>query len=129
MLLHIFLALGGAEPFNTAKAEVVDWGSYKDEYKVGDTATADIAIKNTGDKDIQIVELKGSIEMDFLGKFIRLIGDSLIIPINKIGPGQTERFSQSGKIPNFPGKYRITVKVLADGQVIGDFQKIITVTR
>gem|GEM_PF-4066319 len=128
-MLNIFLALGVVTPSDTTKAEVVDWGSYKDEYKVGDTATADIAIKNMGEKDIEIVELQGGIEKDFLGKFIRLIGDSLIIPINKIGPGQTERFSQSGKIPNFPGRYRITVKVLADGQVIGDFQKIITVKR
>jgi hypothetical protein len=123
---HILIAV---PPPGPAKAEVVDWGSDKDEYKVGDTATARLSIKNTGGTDISNVQLYGSIEKEFLGKFIRLIGDSITAPIGVIKPGQTESIKQSGKIPNFPGRYRINVKVMADGEDIGNFQKVITVSR
>jgi hypothetical protein len=51
------------------------------------------------------------------------------VPIGTIKPGQTEAIEQSGKIPNFPGHYRVSVKVIADGREIGSFQKTITVSR
>jgi uncharacterized membrane protein len=129
MSFQVFQILSAVPPPGTGGAEVVDWGSYKDEYKVGETATARLAIKNTGDRDIDRVELQGSIEKEFLGKFIRLIGDRMAMPIGAIKPGQTETIEQSGKIPNFPGRYRISVKVIADGREIGSFQKTIAVSR
>lgn len=126
---HFILILSAVPPVKTARAEVVDWGSDKDEYSVGDTATARLAIKNAGDTGITMIELYGSIEKEFLGKFIRLIGDRLMVPVNGIKPGQTEKIEQSGKIPNFPGRYRINVRVIVDGQEIGSFQKIINVKK
>jgi hypothetical protein len=129
MAYYAFQILIAVPPPGSVKAEVVDWGSDKDEYMVGDTATARFEIKNIGASDIDKVELYGSIEKNFLGKFIRLIGDRITVPIGVIKPGGTERIEQSGKIPNFPGTYRINVKVIADGEEIGNFQKVIKVSR
>ncbi len=128
-MLHIFLALSAVPPANAAIAEVVEWGSDKDEYKVGDTATVRIAIKNNGNSDINDILLQAAIEKEFLGAYIKLISQRIDVPIDKIKPGETEQFKQSAQIPNFPGKYRVTVTVLIDGHEIGNFQKVITVSR
>ena len=129
MFRIVFLALSIVPPQRTVRAEIVEWGSDKDVYKVGDDATAWIAIKNTGDTEINTVELQGGIEKEFLGRFIGLIGDRITVPIYKISPGQTERYRHSAKIPNFPGRYRIKIKVLVDGEEIADVHKEITIAR
>jgi len=129
MFYEISLILSATPPLRTLKAEVVDWGSNKDQYNVGDKATAWISIKNTGDSEINSVEVRGGIEKDFLGKFIKLISDRLTVPIYRIRPGDTERYQYSGQIPNFPGRYRVKVKVLVEGEEIADVQKDITIVR
>ncbi len=129
MLPDNFLIFSAVPPANTAKAEVVDWGSDKDEYKVGDTATVRIAIKNNGDSAVNDIQLQAGIEKEFLGAYIKLISQRLDVPIKGIKPGETEQFKQSTQIPNFPGKYRVTVTVLIDGNAIDKLQKIITVSR
>jgi uncharacterized membrane protein len=128
MMFQIFLILSAGPP-HAAKAEIVDWGTDKDSYKVGDRATVRVAIKNTGDSDITKVEVHAGIEKDFLGNFVKLVSDRIMVPIYRIKPGETEQYKQTATIPNFPGKYRVTVKVIADGQDIGEFQKVIEVAR
>ncbi len=121
--------LSAVPPGPAVRAEVVDYGTDKDAYKVGDRATVRITIKNTGEADITKVEAHASIEKEFLGKYIKVVGDHIIVPINRIRPGETETYKQTSTIPNFPGKYRVGVKVLANGRDIGDFQKDLVVTR
>jgi hypothetical protein len=135
MPYDIFLMLAAspsasaATPAPGAEAEVVDWGSDKDEYKVGETATVWVAIKNTGEKAIEKVEIRAGVEKEFLGSFVKLISDRLDVPIERIGPGETRRFAHSATTPNFPGKYRITVKVVVDGKDAGDYRKVIAIKR
>ena len=129
MLPGIFLILNAVPPANTAKAEVVDWGSDKDEYKIGDTATVRIAIKNGGNTDVNDIQIHAAIEKEFLGAYIKLISQRLDAPIDRIKPGETGQFKRSAQIPDFPGKYRVNVTVLIDGNEIGKFQKVITVSR
>lgn len=119
----------GAGSTQAAIAEIVDWGTDKDAYKVGDRATVRVVIKNTGDADITSVEVRAGIEKEFLGNFVKLISDRITVPIYRIKPGETEQYRQTATIPNFPGKYRVTVNVIANGQEIGEFQKVIEVTR
>jgi len=126
--IHVFLILS-ADPQQAIKAEIVDWGTDKDSYRVGDRATVRVAIKNTGDSDITKVEVHAGIEKEFLGNFVKLVSDRITVPIYRIKPGETEQYKQTATIPNFPGKYRVNVKVLANGQGIGGFQKVIEVDR
>lgn len=129
MLSRIFFILSAVSPSSAIKAEIVDWGTDKDSYKVGDRAAVRVAIKNTGDADITKVEVQAGIEKEFLGNFVKLISDRIMVPIYRIKPGETEQYKQTATVPNFPGKYRVNVKVLANGQDIGDFQKVIEVIR
>ena len=125
----ISLILSAVPPGPAVKAEVVDYGTDKDAYKVGDQATVRISVKNTGNTDITKMEARASVEKDFLGKFIKVLSDHIQVPINRIRPGEVETYRQTATIPNFPGKYRVGVKVIANGVDIGDYQKVIEVTR
>ncbi len=127
-MFHSILVLSAA-PTDAIKAEVVDWGTDKDSYKVGDRATVRVTIKNTGDSDITKIEVKAGIEKEFLGNFVKLISDRITVPIYRIRPGGAEQYKQTATIPNFPGKYRVTVNVIANGQDIGEFQKVVEVAR
>jgi hypothetical protein len=127
MFHHISLILIAAGP--GIKAEVVDSGTDKDSYKVGDKAIVRIAVKNTGDTDITTIEAFVAVEKQFLGNYVKLLSDHIQVPIYMIKPGQTEAYEQTYTIPNFPGKYRIVVHVMADGQEIGHIRKNIEVTR
>ncbi len=113
---------------DTRIAEVTDWGTDKDTYRVGDRATVRIAITNTGTSDITKVEVQAGIEKEFLGNFAKLLGNCITVPIHRIRPGETELYRQTATVPNFPGKYRITAKVFANGHDIGEFRKVIEVT-
>ena len=126
--IHVFFILA-AEPPQAVNAEIVDWGTDKDSYRVGERATVRVSIKNTGGPDITLVEVHAGIEKEFLGNFIKLVSDRIMVPIYLIRPGQTEEYRQTATIPNFPGRYRISVKVLANGEDIGEFQKVIEVAR
>lgn len=110
-------------------AEIVDWGTDKDAYRVGDKATVRIAIKNIGGSDITTVEIQASIEKEFLGSFIKLLSDRIRLPVDRIAAGKIEEYKRTETIPNFPGRYRISVKVIADGEEVGEFQKTIAVAR
>ncbi len=125
-MFHILALSAGPQG---AKAEIVDWGTDKDSYKAGDRATVRIAIRNTGDTDITKVEVKAGIEKDFLGNFVKVVSDRITVPIHRIKPGETGQYKQTATIPDFPGKYRITVNVIAGGQDIGQLQKVIEVAR
>jgi uncharacterized membrane protein len=129
MFHQISLILTAVPSGPAIKAEVVDSGTDKDAYKVGDKITVRISIKNTGNLDITKVEAKAGIEKEFLGNYVKVLSDHIQVPIYRITPGQTETYKQTATIPNFPGKYRINVKVIVNGQEIGDFQKAIEVTR
>jgi uncharacterized membrane protein len=129
MFLHVPLILSAIPPGPAVKAEIVDSGTDKDAYKVGDRATVRISIKNTGDRDITKVEVRAAIEKEFLGNFVKVMSDHIQVPIYRIRPGETETYKQTATIPNFPGKYRVGARVIANGQEIGDFQKTIEVTR
>ena len=124
--IHVFFIAGASQDI---KAEIVDWGTDKDSYRVGDRATVRVAIKNTGNADITKVEVHAGIEKEFLGNFVKVVSDRITVPINRIRPGEVEQYRQTATIPNFPGKYRIDVKVLANGHEIGRHQKIIEVIR
>jgi hypothetical protein len=129
-MLHVItLILAAAPPAAPVTAEIVDCGTDKEAYKVGDKATVRIAIKNTGGRDITNVEARAAIEKEFLGKYIKVLSDHIQVPIYTIKPGQTETYKQTSTIPNFPGRYRVSVKVVANGQEIGDFSRVIEVTR
>lgn len=127
MFPRILLIMSATPP--PIKAEVVDSGTDKDTYKVGDRATVRIAVKNTGATDITSVEAHGTIEKEMLGAYIKLLSDRIHVPIYRIKPGATETYKQAYTIPNFPGKYRVAVTVMANGQPIGRFEKTIEVTR
>jgi len=129
MFPHTSLILSAIPPGPAIKAEIADYGTDKDEYKVGDQATMRISVKNTGESDITQVEVWAAIEKEFLGKYVKVVSDHLQIPIFRIRPGETETYKQTATIPNFPGKYRIGVRVLANGQDIGELQKVIEVMR
>ena len=129
MFRNIALILSAVPPVPSVKAEVVDYGADKDTYKVGDKATVRISIKNTGETDITKVEARTAIEKEFMGKYIKVISDHIQVPLYRIKPEETETYKQTATIPNFTGKYRISVKVIANGIDIGDFQKVIEVTR
>ncbi len=129
MFLHVLLILSAVPPGPAVKAEIVDSGADKDAYKVGEKATVRVSIKNTGDKDITKVEVRAAIEKEFLGNFVMVLSDHIQVPIYRIRPGETETYKQTATIPNFPGKYRVSVRILANGQEIGDFQKTIEVSR
>jgi len=125
---HILL-IPGAGPPQDVHAEITDWGTDKDSYRVGDRATVRVAIKNAGSQDITKVEVHAGIEKEFLGNFVKVASDRITVPIRRIRPGETELYKQTATIPNFPGKYRVNVKVLANGQGIGEYQKVIEVSR
>lgn len=129
MFPHVSLILSSIPPGSLVKAEIVDSGTDKDVYKVGDKATVRISIKNTGGSDITKVEVRAAIEKEFLGNFIKVLSDHVQVPIYRIRPGEAETYKQTATIPNFPGKYRVSARVIANGQEIGDFQKTIEVTR
>lgn len=129
-MFHVIsLILSAIPPESTVKAEVVDYGTDKDSYKVGDRATVHISVKNTGEADITKVEARAAIEKEFLGKYVKVVSDHIQVPIYQIRPGETETYKQTATIPNFPGKYRVGVRVIANGVDIGEFQKVIEVTR
>ncbi len=123
------LLIPGAGPAQAVKAEIPDWGTDKDSYRVGDRATVRVAIKNTGSQDITKVEVQAGIEKEFLGNFVKVVSDRIAVPISRIRPGETELYRQTATIPDFPGRYRVNVKVLANGQGIGEYQKVIEVSR
>ncbi len=129
MISCIFLILSAVPTPKRAMAEIVDWGTDKDAYRIGDKATVRISIKNTGGSDIATVEVQASIEKEFLGSFIKLLSDRIYLPVDRIEPGKTEQYERTETIPNFPGRYRISVKVIADGLDVGEFQKTIAVAR
>ncbi len=128
MPFHVFLILGAGTQ-QAVKAEIADWGTDKDTYHVGDRATVRVAIKNSGDADITKIEAHASVEKEFLGNFVKVLSDRIAVPINRIKPGDTGQYRQTATIPDFPGKYRVSVKILANGQDIGEVRKVIEVIR
>lgn len=129
MNAYSFFILSSVSPPSPVKAEILDWGTDKTTYKVGDIATIRVTIKNTGIIDISTVEVDLAVEKEFTGAYIKLIKDHIVLPIDSIKPGRMEIYEQKATIPNFPGKYRIGAKVIADGREIADLRQDIEITR
>jgi hypothetical protein len=129
MRYDTFMILSSIPPAAPVKAEIVDWGTDRKTYKVGDTLTVRVAIKNTGTADITTVEVDMAIEKEFLGAYIKLIKDHIVLPIYSIKPGNLEKYEQKATIPDFPGRYRVGAKVIVDGQEIADLRQEIDITR
>lgn len=124
----------------TSGAQILDWGTNKDEYKAGDTVSGFIKIKNMGSMvirdmivSVQVLRqtLLGEIEVhhsdynvaDFLRDF-------------QIPPGLIKEFQfpPAGQppftIPNTPlarGKYRFIGRLSTDGKAIGKVEKTIKI--
>ena len=129
-----------ASASEAAGAQVLDWGTNKDEYKSGDSVTGFIKIKNTGstvihDMTVSVKVLRqtllGEIEVhhsdynvaDFIQDF-------------RISPGESKefRFPPTGQppftIPNTPlarGKYRFIGRLVTGGKDLGKIEKKIRI--
>ncbi|MGE5556959.1 MAG: hypothetical protein ACM3QV_00345 [Caulobacteraceae bacterium] len=115
--------------WQTRKAEIVDWGTDKDEYKPGETAKAWITIRNTGSSPIKEVTLRGKVQRKIAGRFIGLGGHEITLSDLNIQPGGTESYKQTQYVPYAPGTYKANIVVIIDGVEIANLEKIITILR
>ena len=125
-----------------AGAQVLDWGTNKDEYKLGDTVSGFIKIKNTGDTLIR--------DMTFSVKVLRqtLLGEIEVhhsdynaadfLQDFHIPSGMTKEFQfpPEGQppftIPNTPlarGKYRFIGRLTTGGKDVGKVEKTIRIVQ
>lgn len=128
-VICIILGVSPAPENKTVEAEIIEWGTDKDIYSPGEQAKVWITIKNTGDKIINDVHVRGSIAKEIMGRFVNLINQELNLTGFTIKPGETQIYRQSPYIPGFPGRYQITATVVVNGKEAGRFQKVITIQR
>lgn len=116
-------------------AQIMDYGTNKNTYKGGETATGHITIKNTGSTTIKDISTTATVyrNLPLLGNTAVLTQDYPVANQN-IKPGETKRVDFSVTIPaeyagmSTAGKYDLKVGVTADGQNIGSFTESVTVT-
>ena len=116
-------------------AKIVDYGTDKNTYRGGETATGHLTIKNTGSTTIKGISTTATVyrNLPLLGNTAVLTQDYPVADQN-IKPGETKRVDFSVTIPaeyagmSTAGKYDLQVGVTADGQNIGSFTKSVTVT-
>ncbi len=119
------------------KGEIVDYGTDKDSYTIGDTFTAWISIKNTSDKVIENGKVNWNVKK--VGSLVPIekSGTTNIKDVIKdfsIASGQTRKFERTDKvqkpdfIPDFvvKGKWDVKAEIYLDDSHIGDIEKTIT---
>ncbi len=115
-------------------SELAGWGTDKDTYKRGETATTYIIIKNTGTVPVDEARLDIKVEryVSVLG-YVNLQSTSTTLTGLGVQPGETKKAEYAIAIPadyqGIPtaGKYRFTVDVYVWDTKIGSFQEEVEV--
>lgn len=123
-----------AVPSGRISAELVGYGTDKDTYNRGDTASGYITLKNSGDVAIKDVTVRASISRNVpvLGTTSLGSKDFTISNLN-INPGETKKAQFSVDIPkeysgfSTAGDYQLNGKILVSGKEVGDFSKSVNV--
>lgn len=130
----------GASPTPTAgppgivSAELTGWGTDRDTYARGDTATVYLIVKNTGTAVIDQVDYSITAYRYIFSIPISLGTESYSSTGLGIQPGQSRRIEFSETIPaeyegiSTAGDYRFDVSVSVGGSSIGSFSKNVKVT-
>ncbi|MCD1295861.1 hypothetical protein CUJ83_12730 [Methanocella sp. CWC-04] len=122
--------------------DIIEWGTNKDHYRVGDAVTAFIKIKNTGEKDIKDANAKVLVKRKTVFGEIKVHeGDYKVSDYIKglrIKPGETkELIFPPGSMPQFlipdvpliEGKYRFEIKITIDGNEMGKLERSILISK
>lgn len=116
-------------------AEMVGYGTDKDTYNRGDTATCYVDIKNTGEVPIESVDFIVNVytTRPFIGKIHAIKDQTYTVDQQGIEPGTTKRVEISVVIPesyqgfNTAGDYQFNIVVRIGDKEIGNFSKDIKV--
>jgi hypothetical protein len=115
-------------------AQLVGYGTDKETYKAGETATGYIILKNTGSTVINDATLRLSVARSMGALGMTTLG-SMDFSLTDLGikPGETKRADFSVKIPaqyagfSTTGSYDLSGTVLANGKQVGTFTRHINV--
>lgn len=115
-------------------AELTGYGTDKDTYSRGDTATCYVNVKNTGDVTIDQVDFRVDVYRSAFGMMIHAINNqTYTVDQQGIQPGTTKRVEISVLIPSeykgvsTAGSYRFDIVVFAGGKEIGKFSENVAV--
>lgn len=116
-------------------AEMVGYGTDKDTYSRGDTATCDVDIKNTGEVPIDKVEFIVNVftTRPIIGTIHAIKNQEYVVDQLDIQPGETEKVAISVLIPSTyqgvstAGDYRFEIVVRIGDEDIGSFSKEVKV--
>lgn len=115
-------------------ATITDYGTDKDTYNRGDTATGFVTIKNTGNTVINnvIMDVSVSKSISFIG-FVKVGESSYTYGNENIRPGETGKIEFSTVIPSdykgisTAGDFEFEVTVTAEGISVGSFTQNVKV--
>jgi len=119
-------------PIISGKAE--NWGTSKDSYARGDTATGYVYVTNTGNVPIDKVDFSITVNKLIWGISVGEISSSNSQTGLNIKPGEMRRLEFSQSIPaeysgiSTAGDYKFAVTASLAGKTIGSFTKNIRVT-
>lgn len=116
-------------------ARITDYGTDKDTYRGGETATGYLTVENTGSAPISSVSAAVTVfgDVPLLGH-TSLFTKDIAVPDSRVAPGETKRFTFSVPVPaeyggmSTAGNYDLQIAVKADGRDLGGFTKAVTVT-
>lgn len=116
-------------------AEMVGYGTDKDTYNRGDTATCYVDIKNTGEVPIDRVDFVVNVytPRPFIGLYHAIKDQTYTVDQQDIQPGSTERVEISVVIPesyqgiSTAGDYKFDIVIRIGGKDIDSFSKDVKV--
>lgn len=121
---------------STGPAEIMEWGTDRDEYRAGDTPRAYVVIRNTGSYAIRDATARITVSRKTLLGSIMLAKDrefkaSTLIPGFDLPPGRSKRFEVCPfQIPYTSlakGTYELKADILIGNRSIGTISKTIKV--
>ncbi len=132
----IFLMTSHNPAAGEPTARIIEWGTDRDVYHVGDRPVAFIEIRNTGSHAIEDAVVKLTVTRKTPIGAVTLIKDQAhkaleLVPGFKVSPGKSRRFEVSPfQIPDTSlakGTYELKADIVIEGRSVGTLHKTISV--